>query len=64
MLDAWDCLDVKIKLLGLIRHALTFGGGYLVSTEWISAELLPELIAGIMTVIGVIWSVKAPEKKS
>ena len=55
---------MKKQILGIIRHGLTFGGGFLVAQDWLPAELLPELIAGIMTIVGVIWSVKSPEKKS
>jgi len=55
---------MKPKTLGLIRHILTFGGGYLVAQDWIDAELMPELIGAIMTIIGAAWSIKSPEKKS
>jgi len=55
---------MKKQILGIIRHLLTFGGGYLVAQDWLDAELMPELIGAIMTIIGGVWSMKAPEKKS
>ena len=53
---------MKPKTLGIIRHLLTFGGGYLVAQDWIDSALLPELVGAIMTIIGGIWSIV--EKKS
>ena len=55
---------MKKQILGIIRHLLTFGGGCLVAQDWLDAELMPELIGAIMTIIGGVWSMKAPEKKS
>lgn len=55
---------MKKQILGIIRHLLTFGGGYLVAQDWLDAELMPELIGAIMTIIGAAWSMKSPEKKS
>ena len=55
---------MKKQILGIIRHLLTFVGGYLVAQDWLDAELMPELIGAIMTIIGAAWSIKSPEKKS
>ncbi len=65
-IDAKPAIDriMKPKILGLIRHALTFGGGYLVSQGWLDADQVLAISGGIATIIGALWSVKAPEKKA
>lgn len=45
----------KDTILSLIRHALTFGGGYVVSKGLLSDSLVTELVGAIPTAIGVIW---------
>ena len=52
----------KTKILGIIRHALTFGGGYVVAKGWVEEGNLTEVIGAVMTVIGTIWSIASPEK--
>ena len=54
---------MKKQTLGLIRHGLTFGGGYLVAQDWISSDVMIEVVGAIMTIVGAVWSVTAPEKK-
>lgn len=44
-------------LLGVIRHSLTFAGGILVAKGILEQGLLTEIVGGLMTVIGGIWSV-------
>ena len=51
------------RILGLIRHVLTFGGGYLVAQGKIDDAGMQEGIAAIITLAGIIWSAMAPEKK-
>ena len=53
---------MNAKLLGLFRHLLTFGGGFLVAKGWMDAETLASLVGAAITVIGNVMSVKAPEK--
>lgn len=45
------------KLLGIIRHALTFAGGVLVTQGVIDDATFTELFGAAMTLIGGIWSV-------
>lgn len=45
------------KIMGLIRHILTFVGGILVMKGYISETLWLEVISGIMTITGLVWSV-------
>jgi hypothetical protein len=48
--------------LGIIRHLLTFGGGYLVGQGWIEEAMVPELVGALMTLIGAVWSVSDKRK--
>lgn len=43
------------QISSILRHILTFGGGFIVAKGWISAEALPGIVGGIITVAGVIW---------
>jgi|TARA_R110000824_G_scaffold274481_3_gene463181 hypothetical protein len=47
------------KTQGLIRHILTFGGGYAASQGWIDEELMLQLVGAGITIIGFIWSFKS-----
>jgi len=45
------------QILGLVRHSLTFIGGIYVMRGIIQEELAQEIVGGIVTAIGGIWSV-------
>lgn len=47
----------KEKILGIIRHTLTFVGGLLVMKGLIDETIVSEVIGGVMTLTGTIWSV-------
>lgn len=47
----WD------KISGVVRHVLTFAGGYLVSKGFVDAATLDQLVGAAITIGGVIWSV-------
>lgn len=49
-------------VLGVIRHSLTFAGGILVAKGILEHGLLTEIVGGVMTVIGGIWSVISKTK--
>lgn len=53
----------KKKILGIVRHLLTAGGGYLVGQGIIDEALALEIIGAILTIVGTVWSYVAPEKK-
>lgn len=53
----------KTQVLGIIRHLLTFGGGFVVAKGWGSEALVTEVVGGIVAITGAIWSAAAPEKK-
>lgn len=44
-------------ILGVVRHTLTFAGGILVAKGLLDQGVLSEIIGGLMTVIGGVWSV-------
>jgi len=48
---------VKEQVLGLIRHALTFVGGLLIAKGLISESVSVDIIGGVMTLVGSIWSI-------
>jgi hypothetical protein len=47
----------KEQIMGLIRHVLTFVGGIMVAKGLASDEMSTELIGGVMTVVGSVWSI-------
>jgi hypothetical protein len=47
----------KEEILGLVRHALTFVGGVLVTKGLLEAGLMQEAIGAVMTLTGVVLSV-------
>lgn len=49
-------------VLGVIRHSLTFAGGILVAKGILEQGILTEIVGGLMTVIGGIWSVISKTK--
>ena len=53
----------KKKILGLVRHILTAGGGYLVGQGIIDESQAMEIVGALITVIGFAFSYFAPEKK-
>tara|TARA_B100001093_G_C26600712_1_gene915731 strand:+ start:492 stop:698 length:207 start_codon:yes stop_codon:yes gene_type:complete len=53
---------MKEKTLGIIRHALTFVGGVLVTQGVIDDALFMELFGAVMTLVGGVWSVVDKKK--
>jgi len=47
------------QLLGVLRHTLTFVGGILITKGIIDEATVTEIIGGIITLTGTIWSVLA-----
>ena len=46
----------QAQILGIIRHILTFGGGLLVTKGLLNDAMAAEIIGGLVTLVGVIWS--------
>ena len=49
-------------LLGVLRHLLTFGGGYLVSGGVVSSTELEAGIGALISLAGVAWSIYEKRK--
>lgn len=46
----------KEQILGVVRHLLTFFGGILVTKGLVDETIVTEVIGGLSTLIGAIWS--------
>lgn len=47
----------KEQILGVVRHTLTFVGGILVMKGILDETTLTEIIGGVITLTGTIWSI-------
>jgi len=52
----------KEQVLGIVRHALTFVGGIVVMKGLVDETTVTEIIGGVITLTGTIWSVIAKNK--
>ena len=46
----------RTMLVGLIRHLLTFGGGYMVANGSMDQGESEQLVGALCSVIGLLWS--------
>ena len=55
---------MKDQILGLVRHGLTFVGGLVVAKGLVDESTATEIIGGLMTLVGAVWSIvnKTPKK--
>lgn len=49
----------KEQVLGIIRHTLTFVGGILIARGLVDETTVTEIIGGVITLTGTVWSVIA-----
>lgn len=47
----------KEQILGIIRHALTFAGGFLVVSGKIDESTLTEGVGAALALVGILWSI-------
>jgi hypothetical protein len=52
----------KEQILGITRHALTFIGGILVMKGLIDETTVTEIVGGVITLTGTIWSTISKNK--
>ena len=49
----------KERVLGVLRHALTFGGGYAVAKGYLDEANIEAVIGAVITLVGTVWSIAA-----
>jgi len=49
----------KEQILGIVRHTLTFVGGIVVAKGLVDEATVTEIIGGVLTLTGAIWSIVA-----
>lgn len=47
----------KDQIFGILRHTLTFVGGLLVMKGLVDEAMVSEVIGGVMSLAGAIWSI-------
>jgi|TARA_R110000823_G_C15513432_1_gene454626 hypothetical protein len=52
----------KEQVLGILRHSLTFIGGFLVAKGLVDDAMIAELSGALITLIGGIWSILIKSK--
>ena len=52
----------KQAILGIVRHILTFGGGFMTQNGLATGEEVTTGVSAVVTLIGVIWSVMSKKK--
>ncbi len=50
-------MPMKESILGIVRHAMTAGGGYFVGNGMIDTSQAETLTGAAVAIAGVIWSV-------
>lgn len=49
----------KEQVLGIVRHSLTFIGGIFVMKGLVDETMVTEVVGGVVSLIGAIWSIVA-----
>jgi len=52
----------KEAILGIVRHVLTFGGGFLTQSGLASGDQVTTGVSAIVTLVGLVWSVLNKKK--
>lgn len=52
----------KEQVIGIVRHSLTFIGGLLIMKGIVDEATSSEVIGGIITLVGTIWSIVEKNK--
>jgi len=47
----------KEQILGIVRHTLTTIGGVLIMKGLVDEAMVSEIIGGVLTLTGTIWSI-------
>lgn len=43
------------QISSILRHILTFGGGFVVAKGWVDAETMTGIVGAIITIGGAVW---------
>ena len=43
------------QISSILRHILTFGGGFVVAKGWVSETVMMQIIGAIISIGGVVW---------
>jgi len=54
----------KTQILGIVRHLLTFGSGFLIAKGKLDITGAETIIGATLALIGSVWSVLSPEKQA
>lgn len=54
----------KDAILGLVRHVLTFGAGWLVAQNFVTASGAETAVGAIVALVGVAWSIFDKKKRA
>lgn len=46
----------KEQVLGIVRHVLTFGSGFVIAKGWVDESVAGEAITALVGLTGVLWS--------
>jgi flagellar motor component MotA len=46
----------KEQILGIVRHILTFVGGFLITKGIVDETFVTEIVGALATIIGTVWS--------
>lgn len=46
----------KEQILGIVRHVLTFVGGFLITKGIVDETFVTEVVGALATIIGSVWS--------
>lgn len=52
----------KEQFLGIVRHVLTFAGGYLIAKGVVDESLFLEITAAATSLAGLVWSFISKKK--
>lgn len=44
------------QISSILRHILTFGGGFVVAKGWVSETVMLQIVGGVITIGGAVWA--------
>ena len=52
----------KESILGIVRHILTFGGGFMTQNGMATQDDITTGVSAVVTLVGVIWSILSKKR--